>query len=216
LDAQAYVLHQLVQFARGQHPGAQINVIGHSFGSFMAIREAGVYHDIDRLVATGALHGLGPAAATGSTSFYPAQLDPQFSPLLDPGYLTTVPGARQSLFYSASADPAVIADDEAHKDILSSTEFSLGLTDFLTPGGLNIAAQVTVPVLGMAGELDALICGLTLDCTNAAAVQANEEAYYLAAPSVSTVVVANTGHDLNLHPSISSSFATINQWLQTH
>jgi hypothetical protein len=41
----------------------------------------------------------------------------------DPGYLTTVPGTRGAAFYdTASADPDVIAYDEAHKDVMAADE----------------------------------------------------------------------------------------------
>lgn len=216
IDAQAYVLHQIIQFVRTIAPIAEVNVIGHSFGSMAAILEAGTYHDVDRLVATGAAHALGPAGVSGASSFYPAGLDPLFPGLLDFGYLTTLPGERDNLFYNASADPAVIAHDEATKDVVSATEFGTGLTNFLTPAPLNISAQVTAPVFVIVGDQDALICGLALDCTNQAAVQANEVPYYPQAASIDTGVVSNTGHDLTLHPSAGSSFTAINQWIQSH
>ena len=91
-----------------------------------------------------------------------------------------------------------------------------GLTEFEIPAGLNIAAGITVPVLSISGQQDALTCGITLDCTNDAQVANNEAAYYTGTPSLTTATVPNTGHDINLHPSAGAtpgSFATINNWI---
>ncbi|HSX33934.1 MAG TPA: alpha/beta hydrolase [Candidatus Saccharimonadales bacterium] len=214
----AYSMHQAVQWLRGTQGFTQVTSIGHSFGSITSIHEAATYHDVNRVVVTGLLHAFGPAAVTGVADFYPAALDPAFSgKISDLGYLTTVPGSRSDLFYDTNtANPGVIAYDEVHKDVVSATFFGLGLGEFGVPAGLNIASGITVPVLSISGQEDALTCGLTLDCTNAAAVQANETTYYTSAPSVSTATMPDTGHDLNLHPSASSAYAIINGWIQTH
>lgn len=214
---EAYAMHQAVQWIRSQGY-TQVTAEGHSFGSITVIHEAATYHDVDRVVVTGLLHANGPDALLGVPDFYPAALDPQFSgTITDLGYLTTVPGSRGNLFYdTATADPSVIAYDEAHKDVVSATYFSLGLTEFEVPAGLNIASGITVPVLTLSGQEDAITCGLTLDCTNAAQVTANEAAYYTNTPSLTAVTVPDTGHDVTLHPSAASSFATINNWVTTH
>jgi len=216
-EVEAYAMHQAVQWVRGQGY-AQITAVGHSFGSITVIHEAATYNDVDRVVVTGLLHANGLNALVGTTEFYPAALDPEFiGTITDPGYLTTVPNSRGSLFYdSSTANPAVISYDEAHKDVVSATYFGLGLTEFEVPAGLNIAAGVTVPVLTISGQEDAITCGLTLDCTNSAQVASNEAAYYTGAPSLTTDTVPDTGHDINLHPSAPSSFATINNWIQSH
>ncbi|HSX05657.1 MAG TPA: alpha/beta hydrolase [Candidatus Saccharimonadales bacterium] len=211
IDAQAYVMHQAVAWLQGQGY-MQITAVGHSFGSMTAIHEAAAYHDVNRLVVTGLFHANGPSALVGTTQFIPASLDPALL-----GYITTLPGSRGALFYdTATADPAVIAYDEAHKDMVSSTYFGTGLTEFEVPAGLNIAAGITAPVLSISGQEDAITCGITLDCTNNTQVAANEAAYYTATSSLTTATVPNTGHDLNLHPSAAASFGVINGWITTH
>ena len=77
----------------------------------IAIQEAGLYHDVSRVVVTGLLHapsvGAG-FAATLASLLYPAVFDPQFAGQgLDLGYLTTDPGDRAADFYSASAAQVV-------------------------------------------------------------------------------------------------------------
>jgi hypothetical protein len=42
-----------------------------------------------------------------------------------PGYLTSLPGTRESLFYNpATASPAVVATDEANKDTATAAELA--------------------------------------------------------------------------------------------
>ena len=212
-DADAYVLHQLVGDLRRVGYG-RVDVVGHSFGSIIAVDEAAAYRDVDRLVVTGLLHPETAPPYTPTSVFYPAYLDPQFAGEgLDPGYLTTIPGTRAAAFYSSSADPAVIAYDEAHKDTVSGTELVAGLAASQLPPTLNAATGVRAPVLVVDGDQDALFCGFTVDCADPAAVSANERAFYSAAASVAVSLIPATGHSLALHPSAPQSFAVIDQWL---
>ena len=217
IEADAFILHQIISAVGHVHQIKKVNVIGHSFGSIVATSEAATYHDVDRLVLTGLLHSTGPGQ-TDLSAFYPAAFDPKFAGQnYDLGYLTSVPGRRGELFYYApTADPAVIAYDEQTKDVASSTQFGEGLGLLNTPAGVNLSNQITVPVFITTGEFDTLFCGLTLDCANSAAVQANEAPYYTGSPSVTTSIVANTGHDIALHTTAATSFANINNWIQTH
>lgn len=217
-DTDAYVLHQIVEFIRKTHLVQNINVVGHSLGSIIGIHEAATYHDIDRLVLTGSLHGHGSKEAEAvQTALYPASLDPQFaSKGYDEGYLTTTPNARGKFFYYLpGADPAVVAYDEAHKDVVSATLFGNFINEFYAPAGSNLSNQVDVPVLVVDGQYDLLYCGLALDCNSPAAVTANEAPYYTSSPSFTAKIIANTGHDVALHTSANNSFATINKWLQS-
>jgi len=212
-DADAYVLHQLIGDLRDVG-FAGLDVVGHSFGSIIAVDEAAAYHDVDRLVITGLLHPEVAPPYVPTSIFYPADQDPQFAGRgLDPGYLTTIPGTRGPAFYSASADPAVVAYDEAHKDTVSGSELAVGLAASQAPPATNAAGGVTAPVLVVDGDQDSLFCGFTVDCTNSAGVLATEEAYYRAAPSVDVVLIPWTGHSLALHPTAAQSFSVIDHWL---
>lgn len=211
-QSDAYVLHQIVDDLR-QRGFATVDAIGHSFGSIVAVDEAAAFHDTDRLVVTGLLHQEKPALPPPSI-FYPAQNDPQFAGRgLDVGYQTTEPGTRGPAFYSASADPQVIAYDEAHKDTVSATDLAIGLPAAQLPPLLNAAAGLTEPVLVLDGAQDGLFCGSTVDCGDEAGVAANERSFYTSAPSVDVVLVPDTGHVVALHPTAESSFAAIDTWL---
>lgn len=223
----AFVLHQMISKARSMGHG-EVNSIGHSYGSGIAVREAATYNDIDRLVVTGYLHtASNPAVLTGN---YPANQDPAFAALgLDDGYITSKPGTRGTSFYSSSADPEVIAYDEVHKDITAATGLGSYVVDKAAPPATSLARLVSVPVLAIAGEQDFIFCAnpAALDCSNTAATQANEAAYYTGSPSVTYKGVADTGHDIVLHPSISDtyhhgrlvkegSFRMINEWIESN
>ncbi|MBT8227743.1 MAG: hypothetical protein HKP61_15420 [Dactylosporangium sp.] len=91
---------------------------------------------------------------------YPADSDPKFAGRgYDQGYLTSVPGGRGEMFYSAIADPRTIASDEARKDVISGTFMLDGIGELGAPSGANQSNLVNEPVLLVSGEQDALYCG---------------------------------------------------------
>lgn len=220
MASDAFVLHQLVvglRFLGFRH----INSVSHSYGSGVALAEATTdYGDsikVSALVLTGYLHRPSNPAVTAGN--YPANLDPKFAGLgLDGGYLTTRPGTRGAGFHAPTSDPAVVAYDEDHKDVVSLT----GLLQFLSargvPAGDNISNLVTMPVLVVNGQQDAIFCyqPLVFDCSNAAVVTANEAPFYTNSPSFTVVTVPESGHDLTLHRSAQDSFDIISGWLASH
>ena len=111
----------------------------------------------------------------------------------------------------------MLAYDEAHKSVVSATQLVEGLGQtFSTPAGTNLSNQITAPVLVVNGQFDLFSCeGPNLDCNNPAAVQAFEAPFYTSSPSLTTVMVPNTGHDLVLHTTTAISFEIINGWLNT-
>jgi pimeloyl-ACP methyl ester carboxylesterase len=216
LNSDAYALHQIITWLRTTHNYPQVNTISHSLGSSVAIIEAGTYTDADRVILTGVLHTSNISALLNATTFYPAMLDPAFFGLLDPTYLTTQPNTRGNLFYHTNADPAVIAYDESHKDVLAVPELAGAAVLLQAPAAGNISTHITAPVLIAVGQNDTLVCSGTPDCSNPAAIVANEAPYFTSAASVSAASFADTGHDIPLHPTANSSFASINQWIATH
>lgn len=219
VTAGAYVMHQLVQWLRARGY-AQVNAIGHSLGSITTIVEASTYGDVDRVVLTGLLHKFSAAgqAALGS-SIHPAMEDAQFAALgLDAGYLTTLPGTRRTLFYSALAEDTVIQADEAHKDLLTQAELNDAFAVILTPpDGPNASTRITAPVLLIVGTADILFCDpAAKDCATSTAVKTAEAPYYPSAKSLTAAVVPGTGHDLPLHLTTDLSFGMIDLWLRTH
>jgi pimeloyl-ACP methyl ester carboxylesterase len=221
VPAEAYVLHEIVNWAHDQGY-SKVDLIGHSYGSAVTMQEAGTYQDANRVVVTGLLHvpniGAGVLGVVIS-ALHPAALDPEFSrDGLDLGYLTTDPGTRGAIFYWSSADPDVIAYDEAHKDVWTLAAELTFATTWPLPPPLNASNSITAPVLTVVGQDDVILCTLpgALDCSSDAAVATLESPYYTSAASLSANVVPDTGHDLALHPSADTSFNIINQWIMTH
>jgi pimeloyl-ACP methyl ester carboxylesterase len=201
------VVRQLRSGALGGSAFAHVAWVGHSIGSFYAWHYAQHFDDVDAFVLTGALHVVKPSILVGPLPVIPAGGD------LDPGYITTAPGARDDLFYyPPTADPTVIAQDEATKDVASLTEF----TQILTPTTPETAPSraVAKPTLVVVGQFDPLYCGppdgLTCDV---ATLRAIEEPYYQDAAQLRVVVTPATGHVLALHETAPLSTAATLAWL---
>ncbi|HET7017392.1 MAG TPA: alpha/beta hydrolase [Streptosporangiaceae bacterium] len=222
ISADAYVLHQIVAWLRGTRGYGQVNLVGHSLGSVISVQEAGRYHDVNRVVVTGLLQvpDVGIHFVTTLESLlYPAATDPQFTgSQLDAGYLTTIPGDRAADFYSGSADPAVISYDEAHKDVVASTDLTTLATTWALPAGLNLSDSITAPVLVVIGEQDAIFCTdpPVLDCDQPSELLATEAPYFTGASSLTVDSIPGTGHDVALHPTADQSFSLINDWIGDH
>jgi pimeloyl-ACP methyl ester carboxylesterase len=211
IPSNAYTIHQAISRLRsGAVDGVRYDrvvIAGHSLGSLIAWYEAGTYHDVDAVIASGILHSFnGPRVAKFLTTLYPAALDPRFrGRIVDPGYLTTQPGTREDTFYYApNADPRVVDTDEATKETITVAEaegvFQQEFPGLLRPvrepacaqltalcDGVGSSAlygvtrQITVPVLTVVGQYDGLLCGGSTGanaCTDVAAVRRHESDYY--------------------------------------
>jgi pimeloyl-ACP methyl ester carboxylesterase len=218
VDAGVWVIHQVVQALRGAIAGprgpirfAKVIEVSWSFGTFFSWLEVSRYQDVDAAIFTGATHHLavGLPVLSDALGLYSADLDPQFAGLLDPGYLTTQPGTRRGIFYDpGSADPAVVAFDEAHKDLMTDAEMS-GF-----PAALASPLDVRVPVLLVLGSADPLFCGLAAtDCSSAAAFVTQERAFLgPSVPSVTGYLLPGSGHALDLMLNASALFGFVQNW----
>jgi hypothetical protein len=218
VDAGVWVIHQVVQALRGGVAGpdgtvafARVIEVSWSFGTFFSWLEVSRYHDVDAAIFTGATHHLavGLPLLADALSLYPAGLDPQFAGPLDPGYLTTQPGTRKRIFYDpGAADPAVVAYDEAHKDLMTDAE----VTGF--PAALASPLDVRVPVLLTLGSADPLFCGpAATDCSSAPAMVAQERPFLgPQVPSVTGYLLPGSGHAADLMLNATDSFAFAQNW----
>lgn len=202
---QADALHDAIGELRdGKIDGitfAKVILGGHSLGSTIAVVEAATFNDENAVLITGLSHQLTTVSGFGKVlldSFYPATLDPTFAGKgYDPGYMTTRQGTRQADFYaSGTTDPNVVAEDEATKDVFSTTEapdaFALSV---VTP----YSGLIKTPVLIADGAQDQLVCNpLAGNCASASALKASEAAYYTGSPCLETYLLPGAGHDINL------------------
>ena len=206
LTAGAVALHDAVTALRsgavGGHAFRHVIAVGHSIGSVEIWLEAARYHDVDAVIVTGALHALSPDIGALEGDLYPAADDPAFAGQgLDPGYLTTLPGTRESLFYDqATTNPAVVAVDEANKDVTTPAELAGAASILGEPPAQQPSYQINVPVLSVVGEDDNLFCtGVTAyNCASQQSVRSFESQYYPPVAHLRLVVIPGTGHDLAL------------------
>jgi pimeloyl-ACP methyl ester carboxylesterase len=212
----AYTVHQVIQAARSGALGTaaftHVVLSSHSMGAAVAWNEIANYHDVDGLIAADNVHiPWLVGAVAGSLTLYPAMLDPKFlGKILDPGYLTTRPGTRAASFFY-NGDPAVIAQDEKLKQIISATFLA---TYFLEDVNLD-TARIHVPVLIAAGQHDSLMCAplLGTNCSSASTLLSAEAPFYAPATCLQGYVLPGAGHDINLSSGASDFFDVTAHWL---
>lgn len=205
--AQASVLHQIITALRHDAFGVafpRVVLVGHSLGAMDAWTEAGTYHDVEALILSDATHHLNPTAfAIASADKIPATADPRFAgqPWAST-YLTTRPGAevRCRDFYNTLQPGArlLCAVDERTKSTLALGAVSSLAGTLADPAPAN---RVTAPILDVLGGNDSLF-------PPAAAI--HEAAAFPHARSYRRVVIAGSGHVLNLQGS--AWFAVANAW----
>jgi pimeloyl-ACP methyl ester carboxylesterase len=216
LNTNAYILHQIVQRLRrdglGSRPFEKVVIVGHSYGSFTSWVEAAKYQDVDAVLDTGAMHLPNPLGVAMIARYLtkPAMLERRFRGL-DPGYLTTWANGRAPLFYRLSnADPRVVALDERTKETITLTE----LATFLPSALDGTTRRINVPVLLVAGEYDAVFCGLTAaNCASSSTLRRSEAPYYSPKACLKTYVLPNAGHDINLHLNARNWFRIGIDWI---
>lgn len=249
IPSNAATIHQAIsQLRSGSVDGTRYDrvvIVGHSLGSLISLYEAGTYHDVDAVVASGILHTFDPVGvARFVTTLYPASLDPKFfGTIVDPGYLTTLPGTREgSFYYSPNTDPSVVAMDESLKQTATVPEaagvFAQELPGVLQPVSQPVCAllatlcdgvassvfygitqQIAVPVIELVGQYDALLCGGNSGsnrCSDVATVRHNESAYFtgIAQRCLTVAELPQSGHDVNLERNARVWFAVANDWSQ--
>ena len=204
-DAQISTINQVVQALRkgiGGHKFQNVMLIGHSFGSAYSIGVAATYKSVDAVILTGNGHQVSKLTQQQSVDFFhPANSEVRFSQL-DAGYLTTIPGTRDDggfLYDMSKADPKVVEQDEATKDVISTAEFST------RPANLGtLSKDIKVPVLIFDGQQDTHYCGEGAnDCSSTAAFYDAEKPFYTTCLAMSFV---QSGHDIGLHTNAQSSY----------
>jgi pimeloyl-ACP methyl ester carboxylesterase len=212
IASNADVLHQVIQKLKdgtlGLPPFETVITVGRSLGGPIIAFESAKYGDVDGLIIQSFRHHQEPPFAAFATTLMPAQLEPRFA-FVPPGYLTTQPDARGAFFFTANADPHVVAHEEATKDTITDGEAATFFPSFAPQVGAS--NFVTVPVLSVVGDLDSLFC--TPGCPRAT----EEASHWPLALCFESVVIPNTGHDMNLEPSGKTEvFPVLRNWVQNN
>ncbi|WP_330230038.1 alpha/beta hydrolase [Nocardia sp. NBC_00508] len=215
----ARALHDIVQSLRrglaGAPPFGKVVTGGHSLSSGIDVLEASTYQDVDGVLLTGFSHALNVSEVLGViATYHQAAQDPHFAGRgYDPGYLATQPGTRaRSFFAPETADPEVLAVDEATKEVFSPTEYPDGLTSTLPP----MSNFISVPVLVVNGSLDRLSCGPGYAvCANAETLHAAEAPFFGPAARLRTFVLPGSGHSVNLARNTAEYRSAVIDWMES-
>lgn len=194
VDAYADIAHQIVQQLREEF--AHVAIGGHSAGAEASELAAGLFNDVDALIAMGYHQFPSPQfLADYVTGDIPRAL------LHDYEYFLGTPSRRAQMFYTAAAEPWVVAADTAAALPTPSGEI---LTLTLQPSRV-LAPFVRVPVFLQLADADRLF-------PSAFALLA--AASFVQSPSVTLDIVRQAGHTYMLHPSGPAAGARIAHWLR--
>ncbi len=215
LHTHAWTVHQIVQVLRsgtlnlpelGHIQPGNIITVGFSLGSFIATIESSLYDDIDGVILTAYSHTLGPAAIASFDLAYPSYLDPILGYLnLSEGYLTSLPGYREMLFfYAPGTTPEMIALDEQLKGT-----YTVGEMADIMPS-LSASLGVHVPTLLVDGDYDMIAC-LAPNCSSTGTLD-NEGMNFAADSCFESQLIPNTGHSINWHNNAELAYDEMRIW----
>lgn len=214
----AYVVHEIVQDLRGGSFGVPFGKVvtnGHSFGGLTIEYEAATYHDVNALIVSGFGHDLDVSQPDNPfvANTIPAADDPMFAnEPWAPGYFTTAPGSRCTVFsYPGDVSAANCAVEEQTKGTLPEGELESVVQDSDDP---TMTKQITVPVLWALGVNDNLWCPQTHNCYTSSA-PGNELNFWQ--PGLLTeFIVPQAGHSINVDYGAPVFYAQTLLWLQEH
>jgi pimeloyl-ACP methyl ester carboxylesterase len=195
-EAYADMAHQIVGQLRRQ--GFQHVVLGgHSAGAGTTELEAGLYGDVDAIIPMGWHHR--PSNQLGQDFFtgdYVRAAEGNYE------YFLGTPQHRAEMFYTATADPAVVeADTKAAVDTPSGEIFSIGKQ----PSRL-VVGNIKVPVFLQFGDSDRLFE------VQYAQMHAEE---FRSSPSVTVDIVKDAGHTFMLTKNGPAGIDHIVDWLRS-
>ncbi|CAL9271670.1 hypothetical protein SUDANB5_00114 [Streptomyces sp. SudanB5_2050] len=213
-------LHQVItQLRDGQIKDRTFDKVvwvGHSLGSSMAWAQAAKYpREVDAFVLTSMSHVVREEEPSDDGPGQDIQFeikakdDPKFrGSINDPGYLTTNAGMRQFFYDTAHTDPAVIKADERLKDVSTAADSE---TTPLPPAK-SPSRAINVPTLLVTGDKDQYCTAGT--CTSKTML-AGERPYYSDQAGLTSIVVPNSGHNVQLHKNAPETNAQILNWIKT-
>lgn len=188
------------------HAFSSIALVGHSAGSIAATSVQANGHPADALVITASRHLVGDVLNLPVTQAILPLLFDLVNAFAGVPYFALPAASRTGLFYyQPSADPDVIALDNATADLWTNGQLQSTFFAFLNPA-IDQVAQVTGPVLIQLGTHDVLF--------PAALPEVERSLWTSASPDIQTLV--DIGHNFNLHLNHEDSWRGIDTWLRTH
>lgn len=194
VDSHADIAHQIVQQLRKEF--AHVALGGHSAGAEISEIAAGLFNDVDVLIAMGYHQFPSPQfIADFVTGDLPRALRSDYE------YFLGTPSHRAQMFYTSAAESWVVAADTAAALPTPSGEI---LTLTLQPSRI-LAPFVRVPVFLQLADGDRLF---------PSAFAPLAAASFVHSPSVTLDIVRRAGHTYMLHPSGPAAGERIANWLR--
>jgi pimeloyl-ACP methyl ester carboxylesterase len=186
------------------HVFGPIVLVGHSAGSITATFVQATGGGADALVITASRHLVGPVLGLPAVQAILPVLD-QLVAIFAPFPYFSIPAEFRTLlfYYTAAADPYVIALDNTNADQWTNGHLSSTFVAFLNPA-IDQVAQVTGPVLIQLGEFDALF----------PADLPEVEASLWASTTPTVQTLEEIGHDFNLHLNHVIGWQQIDRWIE--
>ena len=215
-ETAAYVEHQVVQRLRNGDLGTAFQRAipnGHSMGGLVAEIEAARFRDVDGLIISGFGHNL-PVGGAGVLlpNTTPREVDPKFaSERWLPGYLTTRPGSRCTIFsFEGDNEPEQCDVEERTKGTDTAVE-----NVAIAPESFRaITRTIDVPVFWALGVHDKLWCPETNDCRTSPTVD-RERGFWQ--PGLLTQYIApRSGHSINISYSAPDFYQRSTDWLRSN
>ncbi|MYW90725.1 alpha/beta hydrolase [Amycolatopsis rubida] len=197
VDALVTLLRDL---KRGKYgPFDQIVLVGHSAGTALALyacqRHPEIAADLSGIVLTGMVHAPDLAdVAVPPDAVHAANREARFADL-DDGWITTVPGRREDLWWSPASPADLLRQDENTKGIWSRTELADAREMWTTPITVSVP-----PILVIAGQQDNSFCPASAQagrCRDNQALSEHEARFFQRGTRLTTHLVPGWGHVLS-------------------
>ena len=212
LSLEASAIHSVVKLLHSGNNALgrafdHLTFVGHSYGSITGSAIARMYpEDFDSMVLT---------AFSSQTIFPSPNLDLRAEPAagvspkfrgLNSGHLTsTTQCGVESAFYAGAFDPAVVAVDFRHHDILTVGEIGSVTLGFQT------AEDFKGNILLVTGDQDRIFCPISLGTCRSILNQTKQ--LFPQADHFDFHIPSETGHTIMLHRSAQNTFSFVTNWL---
>lgn len=205
LGLHAAAVDRIARLARDDlvgHRWGGVVGVGHSLGTCVLMRALDAYDSLSAAVLTGVSHEPVPGPQPEITPIDAAG-DPVFQRRNVAGYLTMPAGSRPYYYHLPSTEPAMLLEDERHRDVVGQADVDGYVRAMAEPCGAR------VPLLIGLGT-----CDWVFAARNDEAFAAAESRWYPKAPAVDFRVYPDTGHNINLHGASDQAIADFLDWIE--
>lgn len=235
LDAQAELVHQIIQKLRAGEFGQQfprVALVSHSSGTGVAWLESSIYNDADAMIGTAFSNTFQNIPAVQFIKdFYPSILDPVGSKQTSsPTSIITRPHnrAKDYLYDVNNVDPNMLRYDDSilrtaspvgELEALFNRVGAIPLTSIPgAPGDTNAlrvplsnhVKNIRIPTFHINGEHDTVFCGLDgKHCNSSQELQRAENKYFSPQACFRAAVIPHAGHNLNLQRNAPRTYRTL-------